>query len=281
MSTDLTISALVAAGVNLATLPLDYSKVQAQVRYMNHKVETPRPLLFAREVVSVKGLSGVFVGSGTMGARAVLYSLLRFGIYSPLANNSASKDRYNTTTITARTFYSGLASAVAGFALTPLDLVLVRQQTDNLLSSPRGYRGMIDGLQKASLPSAGQLYTAATMNALKWGVFASTMMSVYDYFSEFWPRVQGEFFLNKSLSVLTATLFATLFAMPFDNIKTKLQHQTTDYYKSGADCFKKSCTREGFMGLYVGYWHYYARTSVIGISSIYLIDYLRNLSHGA
>jgi len=103
---------------------------------------------------------------------------------------------------------------------------------------------------------------------------------VYDYFSEFWPRVQGQFFMNKPLTVISASLLATALSLPFDNIKSKLQHQTTDFYKSGADCFRKTCTREGFMGLYVGYWHYFARSSVMGISSIYLIDSLRAYSHG-
>lgn len=279
MSSDQTISVFTDVVVNVALLPLEYSKVQAQVRYMNHKVETPRPLVFAREAISSNGVYGVYVGAGAMAARSAVYSIIRGGIYANMVTNSNAKDKYGTTSTLGRAWFSGLAAAVAAFVVTPFDLVLLRQQTDNQLASSRGYTGLIDGLSKASANNAKKLFTGASLNSLKYGVYASTMMSVYDLATEFWPRIQGEFVFNKTLSILSATLFATMLSMPFDNIKTKLQHQDSNYYRSGSDCFNKTVAREGFLGLYVGYWHYFARTSVACISINFLIQQFRSLAY--
>lgn len=279
MSSDQFISVFTDVVVNVALLPLEYSKVQAQVRYMNHKTETPRPLVFAREAISANGVNGVYVGAGAMVARSALYNVIRGGIYASLLTDSNARDKYRTTSTIDRTWFSGLAAGLAAFIVTPFDLVLLRQQTDNQLATSRGYSGLIDGLTKASSNNAKHLFTGASLNSLKFGVYAATMMSVYDLASEFWPRIQGEFVFNKVLSITSATLFATFLSMPFDNIKTKLQHQDTRYYRNAADCFNKTLAREGFFGLYVGYWHYFARTTAACISINFLIQQFRSLAY--
>ena len=276
MSSDQTISLLVSVAVQTASLPLELTRVQGQVRYSNHSVPTPRSMPFGSEIAMKNGVSGLYVGASTMVVRSALYTLLRTNIYLPLFASAAATDKYNSVSVNQRALYSGVASGVAAFALTPLDLVLLRQQVDNTLAQPRGYAGLFDGLTKASSRSFKDLFIGANWNSAKWAIYASSMLALYDSFSEFWPRTQGEWFGNKPLAIACSSLFACAFSLPFDNIKTKLQHQTDRSYKNGADALIKSLNRAGFFDIYIGFWHYYARCTGTACATVILVDLLRN-----
>ena len=279
MSSDQTISLLVSVALQTASLPLELTKAQGQVRYMNHEVSTPRSMPFGSEIALKNGVSGLYVGASTMVVRSALYTLLRTNIYLPLFAGAAAKDKYNSVSVNQRSLYSAVASGVAAFALTPLDVVLLRQQVDNTLAQPRGYLGLFDGLTKAGAGQFKDLYVGAGWNSAKWAVYASSMLAFYDSFSEFWPRVQGEWFGNKPLAIATSSLFACAFSLPFDNIKTKLQYQTGGMYRNGLDALNKTIYREGFFGLYVGFWHYYARCAGVAYATVVLVDLLRNAAY--
>ena len=276
MSADQAINLLVSVFLQTVSLPLELTKVQAQVNYQNQQVSTPRPMVFGSALAIQKGVSGLYIGSSTMAVRAGLYTLLRTNIYLPLFAGAASKDKYNTVSVNQRSFYSGVASGVAAFVLTPLDLVLLRQQADNNLSQPRGYSGLIDGLNKASNGNYRLLFTGASWNSAKWAIYASSLLACYDSFSEFWPRVQGEWMGSGPLAIACSTLVACGLSLPFDNIKTKLQFQTGKTYLNGASALSKTFVKEGFFGFYVGFWHYYARCTGVAYATVLLVDYLRN-----
>lgn len=281
MSADFILGGIAYTTAQLATLPFDFMKAQAQVRYANHMTANSRPLHFGREAISVGGLSRLFVGADALIARALIYNSMRGALFVELTRSQAAKDRYKSVPTWLRTTDQCFAAAIGGFFATPFDLVLLRMQTDNNLANPRGYRSLLDGLTKASAGGTSDLFIGGSANSMKWAGLVLGAFSVYDYFIEFWPRVLGEVFYNKALALSMAAFSGCALSMPFDNIKTKLQYQHGKAnYKSFGDCFNKTLAREGFYGLYVGFWHYYTRYTVGALATIWLVDSLRSSYYG-
>jgi hypothetical protein len=270
MSSDQSVNILVPVAVYTSLLPFDFTKVIGQVKYMNQTVSNPRSSVFASMIALNKGASSLYTGASTMMVRAATYSIMRSNIYITLFTYSAANDKYKSVSTNMRSFYSGLASGITAFVLTPLDLIILRQQTDHVSKNPRGYKGLFDGIDKGGKNGYRHLYVGATLNFARWSVYASTLMAVYDSFSEFWPRVLGQFCANTALAIGCASFFACAFSMPFDNLKTKMQFQSDGMYKNASYALSRTLAREGFFGLYVGFWHYYMWSA----ASAYLITQL-------
>ena len=148
MSSNETLGILAYTLASLLTQPLDYMKVQAQVKHANHYPENSRPLLLGRKAISQGGLTKLFVGYEALIVRSAIYHIVRSNIFLTLYNSSASKDMYNSVSTFDRALYSSIGSAIGGFVTSPFDLILLRKQVDNTLEKPREYKGLIDSFTK-------------------------------------------------------------------------------------------------------------------------------------
>jgi hypothetical protein len=282
MSSDLVIGAISYTAVQVFTQPLDFMRVQAQVLYAGHHTANPRPLPLGRNAVSALGFSGLYAGLDSMIYRSSFYHVARASLYYSLLERKASQDKYHSVSCFSRSWFQFLAAGSMAFLATPFDLVLLRQQIDHTRAEPRGYSNFFDGAGRIMREHGTRgLFTGALANALKWGTFGGAMLQTYDYYSEFFPRVFGESVVNKPFAVATAALVGCAVSLPFDNAKTKLQANIPGTsYKGITDCFYRAIAQEGFLGLYVGYWHYVTRVSLSALLTIWMVDSLRGRIYG-
>lgn len=92
-----------------------------------------------------------------------------------------------------------------------------------------------------------------------------SMTSPYDYFKERMWITFGDVWPNTLVALVGATLLGTIFTLPIDNIKTRLQNQHVNpeinrlTYRGSLSVVSKSIAVEGLNGLFVGMIPYYAK----------------------
>jgi hypothetical protein len=263
------------------TLPFDFIKVRQQLTTHDHFNPSSRFFLEGRTITSAVGFGGLWTGLDSAILRQGIYSSARFFLYHKLVSDSAKNDRFNTVTVWQRTLYTALAGGFAGLLANPFDLILVRAQGDHLLPAEarRNYKNAFEGLSQIMVSEGGYraLFKGAYPNALRNATLNMVALPVYDQVKEYSARVFGAIQFIKPLSVFLASIAAGAFAMPFDNVRVRLQHDDVKNpaFKNAWECYNKILAREGFFGLYVGYWAFVTRTTVMYLSTIYFVDFLQ------
>jgi hypothetical protein len=141
------------------------------------------------------GFSQLWKGVSAAVTRQVLTAAIRTNVYGPLVYAAAAKDRYHSVSMMSRATYSCAVGALAAFITSPLDLVLVRMQTDHLLDPEfrRNYTGVVDGLYKIMATSNyNGLYVGALPNVARAAALTGGMMDTYDLFKEFYAKDAGD-----------------------------------------------------------------------------------------
>lgn len=263
------------------TQPLDFIKVRQQLTTHDHFNPKTRFFTEGRTIVANLGFKGQWTGIDSALLRHGIYNTARVMIYAKLVNESAKKDKFHTVPMWEKSMYGAFAGAVAGFLANPFDLTLIRTQSDHLLpvEAQRNYKHAIDGITKIVAEEGGYkaLFKGAYPNALRNAFLNMVALPVYDQIKEITARVFGAVFLVKPFAVLAASMSAGAFVLPFDNVRVRLQHADVkdSPYKNAWHCYNKLIGREGFFGLYTGYWTFVTRTSAMYLGTIYLVDYLQ------
>eukprot|EP00358_Blepharisma_japonicum_P001053 CAMPEP_0202945568 /NCGR_PEP_ID=MMETSP1395-20130829/6716_1 /ASSEMBLY_ACC=CAM_ASM_000871 /TAXON_ID=5961 /ORGANISM="Blepharisma japonicum, Strain Stock R1072" /LENGTH=127 /DNA_ID=CAMNT_0049645725 /DNA_START=261 /DNA_END=640 /DNA_ORIENTATION=+ len=122
-----------------------------------------------------------------------------------------------------RTAYAMTAGFIMTLILNPLDVILTRMQASYVLKPELAYQ--YQGL--ASLPNlfGKDMLTGALANSLQKSMLAFGMLGTYDHAKSFWANNWGDVTGVKPLAAMFASIAGGIFALPFDNIKTKLQVQ--------------------------------------------------------
>jgi hypothetical protein len=185
-----------------------------------------------------------------------------------------------------RTAMAGVAGGLlAGIVSNPIEVVFTRMQVDDMY--PAGYRrnysGLYDGLIKAS--QEGALFKGSVANGLRIAAMISAATSLHDWFKENAYYFLGPHFINRFVATLVASIVATLAAMPFDTIRTRLytQRQLPNGvwpYRNTFDCLTKMIQYEAntknhgnLQCFYAGAFSFTARFFLITYVSQYLLDY--------
>ena len=83
---------------------------------------------------------------------------------------------------------------------------------------------------------------------------------------------------NKYVALLWASLWGTIFTLPYDNLRTRVMTQNADpaknrlVYSSLSDAAKKVLQHEGWTGFYVGFYAFYVRTFIYAWTTVFLTD---------
>lgn len=265
----------------LLTLPFDFIKVRQQLTTHDHFNPSSRFFLEGRTITSAVGFGGLWTGLDSAILRHGIYSSARFFVYHKLMSDSAKNDRFHTVPMWERSLYGALAGGLAGLLANPFDLTLVRTQGDHLLPTEarRNYKNAFEGLSQIMASEGGYraLFKGAYPNALRNAAVNMAALPVYDQVKELSARIFGAVPMIKPLSVFFASMAAGAFALPFDNVRVRLQHADVKNppFKNAWECYNKILAREGFFGLYVGYWAFVTRTAVMYLSTIYIVDFLQ------
>lgn len=91
----------------------------------------------------------------------------------------------------------------------------------------------------------------------------------------------GDSFINAPIALVVTSGFATIVALPVDNLKTRLQYAYSDpalnrlnYNNSTLMAFVKSFTHEGTYTYYAGAYAFFLRMLLYSASTVYISDKL-------
>ncbi len=270
--------------------PIDTMKIRIQIKSEElGKTADRSKVSFAnlsRELYRTSGFRGFYKGVDSSIARQLVFSTSRLGIYRTIADKI--KEEHGSVS-TAQKF---LAAFIAGFIATtiaiPIDVAMVRMQADPTLPplERRNYTNVVNtlgriikeeghsGLWKGSFP------TIARGIVINLGILAP-----YDEIKEKLNAWTGtvDTVSTQLIAGAGSGFIASFLSLPFDNIKTKLQKMKSDYngnfpYNGLFDGFKKTCQREGFSKLWVGFGSFYSRTAPHVMITFLIMEFIAKWS---
>lgn len=278
-----------ASGMFATTIiqPIDFIKVQIQVR-SEMKNKNLSPISIAKEVYKETGtLKTFYKGLDSALLRQAVYTSTRLGLFYNIKDKITKKTGKQPTVI-ANASASLFSGAVGSFVGNPADLALVRMQSDNNLSveDRRNYKNVFDALLKTVKEEGiftlwrGSFPTVCRAMAMNF----SLLVPFEETKKLLTPYVENQR-LRTIYSSLVAGMCATVLALPFDNVKTKLQKMKkgpdgTYAYNGVFDCFKKTVANEGTYKLWVGINTFYIRVAPHAIISLVTNEFLRNMFLG-
>lgn len=253
--------------------PIDLVKVRIQITSeitgkTGHKGNIS-PLFIAREVYKTSGVLGFYKGLDAALARQVLYTTTRMGIYKTLFDHVSATDGFVSP---LKKIGCALTAGFIGSVLgTPADVVLVRMQADPTHPplERRNYNNVLNAFMRiAREEGVLTLWKGATPTIARGMAVNLGQLAPYDEIRERLNKFTNTVDTTSTRLTAAATcgILASIFSLPFDNMKTKLQKMKPEAdgkmpYKGLSDCFVKSIKREGFMRLWVGFLPFYSRTA--------------------
>ena len=263
--------------------PIDYIKVQIQVR-SEMGVKQLNPFSIVKEIAGKDGYGALYKGLDSALLRQAVYTSARLGIFYNIKDYLTKKNNGKEPSILENTCASLISGALGSIVGNPADLALIRMQSDvNLpMNERRNYKNVFDALMR-TVREEGVL-------TLWRGSFPTVVRAMAMNFSLLVPfeetkKLLSPYISNPKAKAITASMIAglcaTVLALPFDNVKTKLQKMKAGPdgslpYKGVLDCFIKTTKKEGAARLWVGINTFYVRVAPHAVISLVLNDFFRN-----
>ena len=274
-----------ASGMIATTViqPIDFLKVQIQVRSEMGRQDL-NPLRILREVRASEGSYMAFYrGLDSALMRQVFYTSTRLGLFYTIKDNLIKKNKREPNVL-ENTLASLVSGAIGSIVGNPADLALIRMQSDNNLpaNERRNYKNVFDAISRTVREEGVlALWRGSTPTVLRAMSMNFSLLVPFEFVKkQLVPYVDS----NKQRSIyasLIAGACASCLALPFDNIKTKLQKmKAVDGkmpYAGVMDCFRKSIQKEGTAKLWVGLNTFYIRVAPHAIISLVVNDVLRGV----
>jgi solute carrier family 25 (mitochondrial oxoglutarate transporter), member 11 len=231
--------------------PIDMIKVRLQL-YGEGSKGGPRPTAFsiARDIVSKGSVLDLYDGLSAGLLRQVVYGTSRLGFFFTFEEMLKSRAERNGTSygFGQRAAASLTAGGLGAFIGNPVEVALIRMQSDGLKppAERAGYKNVFNALSRIAKAEgvlalwSGSYPTIVRAMATNFGQLA--------FFSEtkaqLAQRTQVGDQMRSVIASGVAGFFASLFSLPFDFVKTRLQRQTRGsdgsvQYKGLLDCFAK------------------------------------------
>lgn len=262
--------------------PVDFLKVQIQVRSEMGAAEL-NPIKIAREIRAKEGTYRVlYRGLDSALLRQIFYTSTRLGLFYTIKDFIVKRNG-SEPTLVQNTLASLVSGAIGSIVGNPADLALIRMQSDNNLPADqkRNYKNAFDAIFRIAKEEGvltlwrGSLPTVVRAMAMNF-----SLLVPFEFVKK---RLQPYFSDNKTRSIFASLIAggcASFLALPFDNIKTKLQKMKVingdAQYKGVIDCFKKSIKTEGIFKLWVGLNTFYVRVAPHAVISLVVNDFLRH-----
>lgn len=108
------------------------------------------------------------------------------------------------------------------------------------------------------------------------------MLWPYEVLKENCHNTFGDVWVNTPIALIAASFLTTVIALPVDAMKTRLQNvyqnkelnRYAAYERDTGRHITKIIQHEGLSTFYAGFFTYYARTFVFGLSTVYVCDKL-------
>jgi hypothetical protein len=276
----------VGAVATTASHPFEYFKTKVQLRAegigMRQKgleMGVNFVKVFYQFMEAGYGFRHVFTGLPAALAARMSYLFTRNFIYLSIYNSTKPKKVTTDLTNREKSLIGVIAGTAGAIVSNPFEVAMVRNISD--LGKTEQYRhnmgAVSDAFKRIGTEPRGY-YRGLLPNIIKAAVLNGTLIGPYDYIKERMFTTFGEIWPNTVIALLGASLCGALYTLPIDNIKTRLQNQSTDpsrnriNYTGMSDCISKSLKYEGLNGLFVGMVPYYCKVLVYAMLTVYLTD---------
>jgi solute carrier family 25 oxoglutarate transporter 11 len=233
-----------------------------------------------------EGISGLWTGLSAGLIRQLFYGATRFGCFESFQDWRKSKLTNGQTNISAleKTLCALAAGGLAGFVGNPPDVALTRMASDIKLPPElrRGYKNGFQAMYRLAKEEGFRkgLMCGAVANVQRSILVNGVMLGSYAQSRQEVQKLSG---LRTSSPILTFLAgnfagFATaLVAVPADFCKTRLQYAQVDQYKGVLDLINKTVAERGLIGLYAGFWPFWAKLAPHTTISFIVIENCRDL----
>ena len=250
-------STISACGATFFTHPFDVVKLHQQVSKNNQNL-----FKASTQLVSKNGKSALYKGFSASLMRQVSYGSVRLGLFSSLC------DFYTINgvppTFIQKLSFSIIAGGVGAFVGNPFDLSLVRIGTDSSLptNERRNYTGVFNAISRIIREEGiTALWIGAKPTISRCIVLNMAQLTTYAQTKEL--LLKQSYFTDNIYCHLTSSFIsgfiATVVSAPFDIVKTRLQQDTQNQYKTITDCIIKIIRNERFFNLWKGFTPAYLR----------------------
>lgn len=270
--------------------PIDFIKVQIQVNSEAGSKDL-NPIKIAKEIYQKNSsIKPFYAGLDSALLRQAVYTSVRLGLFYEIKDYIQKSNPNNAP---PSTFQNALASlfsgAVGSFVGNPADLALIRMQSDNNLpkNERRNYKHVGDALIK-TVKEEGifALWRGSTPTICRAMAMNFSLLVPFEYCKKILSNYIDNQKARTIASSMIAGICASILALPFDNVKTKLQKMKKNNegrypYNGVFDCFKKTALKEGSKKLWVGLPTFYIRVAPHAIISLVTNEFLRNMIIGS
>ena len=257
--------------------PIDCVKVRLQL------AGGGAPLAVARGIVAQEGVLGLYTGFSAAIMRQATYTTARLGLFSTFHDELVERNGGQALPLHQKALAGLAAGGLAAIVGSPSDLALIRMQADGTLppAQRRGYQNVFHAMttivreEGAAGLFTGAGTTAARAMALNCGMLASNEQAKEMLKAQ---GVEGQ--TNVLGAAAIAGFVASVFALPFDFVKTQLQKMQpradgTMPYRGMADCAMKTVAEHGPLRLYTGFPTFYCRLAPQCMITLVALDWIK------
>ncbi|KAJ1565893.1 hypothetical protein HK096_007654, partial [Nowakowskiella sp. JEL0078] len=262
--------------------PIDMVKVRIQLEGGVAGAST-NPITVGARVVRQEGFLALYKGLSAGLLRQATYTTARLGLYSTFENFAKTLNSGKDVTLTQRAIAGLTAGGLGALVGNPADLSLIRMQADGTLpiEQRRNYTNVFNALGRIVKEEGvlalwkGATPTVVRAMSLNLGMLATNSEAKAQLDKRFKPGMR-----NNLVASAFAGFFASLFSLPFDFVKTKLQKQRpnpdgTLQYKGSIDCAIQTIRKEGPLAFYRGFPTYYTRIAPHVMLTLIMMDGLQ------
>lgn len=296
-STGYAVGASVTVGAIATALwqPLDMVKTRIQqrsegigIRQIGHYGGYNPNKIFREIHAQGNGLKGLYAGFDSAILARSVHLLVRNLFYKVVYDRVKPKKASNDLTPREKALLGGVAGALGAIVSNPFEVVLIRQQCDGAYASElrRNYGNFFEGYNRIVASEAGALglFRGVWPSVFKAVALNSSMNGPFNWVNEAMFNCFGDTYVNRPLALVFGAIAGTFAALPFDNVKTRLQLQWSDPnrnrigYDGFVDCVKKTFLHESWTGFYSGFYVFFVRAYLYGITTILLMDWITTRS---
>ena len=216
--------------------------------------------------------------------RQVAYTTTRVGLFYTILDVSKEKYHHPLNPL-EKSGASLLAGALGAFIANPFDLALIRFQADGTLPKDqrRNYGNVFKALARITKEEKFfNLWKGAMPTIVRAMGINLGMLMPYEECKARFKKFFGEGYITCITSSFVAGILASLFGLPFDNAKTKIQKMKAGPdgkmpYAGFFNCLAKSTTNEGFFKLWTGLPVFYVRIGCHAMLTLLISDALRHV----
>jgi len=260
--------------------PIDFVKVQLQLLGKNN---TLGPFAVASKTIKEHGFLRLYTGLSAALVRQATYTTARLGLFRTISNQMSDNGK-RTMSLGEKAVAGLTAGGLAAVVGTPADLALLRMQADSAMKveDRRNYKNVVDALVRiVKEEGVFSMWKGCTPTVVRAMSLNMGMLASYDQTKEELAKMWGPGMGTNVAASMVAGFFASVFSLPFDFVKTKVQQQKKDAhgnlpYKNMLDCAMKVIKNEGGpLALYTGFPTYVFR---IGPHSAFTLLFLEELT---